>query len=69
MTTEVGGSRRFNPADLFRILLSKMNNSVKDYDASTLTDEELAMKAQEELNMEGEMEEVSLSVLSWTYVL
>jgi hypothetical protein len=32
---------------------------VSTYDTSTLTDEELAKKAQEELNMEGEMEEVS----------
>ncbi len=30
------------------------------YDTSNLTDEELAKKAQEELNMEGEMEEVRL---------
>ena len=35
------------------------NSSVKDYDTSTLTDEELAKKAQEELNMEEDMEEVS----------
>ena len=32
--------------------------TVKDYDTSTLTDTQLAKKAQEELNMEGEMEEV-----------
>lgn len=32
--------------------------SVSAYDTSNLTDEELAKKAQEELNMEGEMEEV-----------
>ena len=30
----------------------------ENYDTSTLTDEQLAKKAQEELNMEGEMEEV-----------
>lgn len=35
------------------------NSSVKNYDTSTLTDEELAKKAQEELNMEEDMEEVS----------
>ena len=29
-----------------------------EYDTSTLSDEELARRAQEELNMEGEMEEV-----------
>ena len=32
-----------------------------NYDTSTLTDEQLAKKAQEELNMEGEMEEVGES--------
>jgi hypothetical protein len=32
-----------------------------NYDTSTLTDEQLAKKAQEELNMEGEMEEVCSS--------
>jgi hypothetical protein len=37
---------------------SNSNNTTKKYEASTLTDEELARKAQEELNMEGEMEEV-----------
>lgn len=31
----------------------------ENYDTSTLTDEQLAKKAQEELNMEGEMEEAS----------
>lgn len=34
------------------------STTVKDYDTSTLTDTELATKAQEELNMDGEMEEV-----------
>ncbi len=38
---------------------SANNNPNQKYDASNLTDEQLAMKAQEELNMEGEMEEVS----------
>lgn len=40
------------------------NSSVKNYDTSTLTDEELAKKAQEELNMEEDMEEVS-SIFKW----
>jgi hypothetical protein len=35
------------------------NSSVKNYDTSTLTDEELAKKAQEELNMEEDMEEAN----------
>lgn len=37
----------------------KNNASVAAYDTSNLTDEELAKKAQEELNMEGEMQEAS----------
>ena len=40
------------------------NSSVKNYDTSTLTDEELAKKAQEELNVEEDMEEVS-SIFKW----
>jgi len=35
------------------------STTVKDYDTSTLTDTELATKAQEELNMDGEMEEAN----------
>lgn len=34
-------------------------SNVANYDTSNLTDEQLAMKAQEELNMEGEMEEAN----------
>ncbi len=34
------------------------STGIASFDASTLTDEELAKKAQDELNMESEMEEV-----------
>ena len=44
------------------------SSSVKNYDTSTLTDEELAKKAQEELNMEEDIEEVS-SVFKWVHLL
>jgi hypothetical protein len=40
---------------------SNNNGTVKDFNASDLSDTDLATKAQEELNMEGEMEEVRYS--------
>ncbi len=43
-----------------------VSGSVAGYDTSTLTDEELAKKAQEELNMEGEMEEVRTRLITVT---
>ena len=39
--------------------------NVTSYDTANLTDEELAKKAQEELNMEGDMEEVRSFMLSY----
>jgi hypothetical protein len=43
--------------------------TVKDYDTSTLSDTQLAKKAQEELNMEGEMEEVRSILLLRLFVI
>jgi hypothetical protein len=47
---------------------SNNNGTVKDFNASDLSDTDLATKAQEELNMEGEMEEVRYSFFSFFFM-